>query len=370
MSIISDFLNSILGTDTNASGTQAGAGDTHPCANCPSDCAIAGDACQICAPFKIKLIDTVYYIDHLDEYMDQYEVTGLSGAAGAITCPYCGAQTQNHQICEYCGSRLSEGSGKIKVSSASEIPNPIMQAQDIIFDRYENVIRQYAKQSAGGDKGFLDELLSSIIGDTTETSSNALGAKMSEAEIKEAASLYGVTVSEYLIGLDNGRYLTLAGRKAAASVSQNIQSDSYTPSAAGIPGLAGIGMFASYLLNNPGHYYTAHHHKPAPHHEPARPQAPFRDDHIRPDRPGSFTQHKEQAPAQKPGTPFSQNLFTQKKRNTSNIKPGGDSWRRSVTTGWRGGPGRNSGGPGRNASGPGRNASGPGRKPGDPGKRR
>lgn len=285
MSILSDLFGGIF--DADGDNTQTSASGTHPCANCPSDCTIAGAACDVCSPYKKKLIDAVYYIDHLDEFKAQYEVTGLTGAASAITCPYCGAQTQNHMVCEYCGSKLSEESGKIKVSSASEIPNPIMQAQDIIFERYETVIKQYASLSQNSDnKGILEEILSAITGDDDDNA-NALGAKMSEAEIREAASLYGVSVSDYLTGLDNGKYLTLAGRKAAASSGLG---DTIAPAATGITGLAGIGLFANQLLNNnsyynrPGYYGRPPHNEPPHHSEPPhytghnRPQSPSRDE--------------------------------------------------------------------------------------------
>ena len=116
------------------------------------------DAFSLCERLEEKLIDAVYYVDHLDEFNAQYEVVGLTGASSAITCPYCGAQTQNHQVCEYCGSKLSEDSGKIKVASASDIPNPIMQAQDIIFERYETVIKQYTAANKTDDDGILDNI--------------------------------------------------------------------------------------------------------------------------------------------------------------------------------------------------------------------
>lgn len=290
MSILSELFGGLFDSD-NESAQNSSSCNTHPCSNCPSDCAIAGSACEVCAPYKKKLIDAVYYIDHLDEFRDQYEVTGLTGADSAVTCPHCGAQSRNHYVCEYCGSKLSEDSGKIKIASASDIPNPIMQAQDIIYERYEAVIKKYSSADRDDDKGLLSELISSITGDDDDSDANALGAKMSEAEIKEAASLYGVSVSDYLTGLDNGKYLTLAGRKAAASMGSG---DSYTPSASGIAGLAGVGLFTNYLLHKRhSHYAPVHHYD----HDPYRRPEP-RDDHRRQD---SFT-HRPETPAQRPGT--------------------------------------------------------------------
>ena len=78
--------------------------------------------------------------------------------------------------------------------------------------------------------------------DSGSEGENPLGAKMSETEIKEAAALYGISVSTYLTGLDNGKYLTLAGKKA-------LDSGSYSnASATVVPGIAGIGALAGALL--------------------------------------------------------------------------------------------------------------------------
>ena len=99
MSILSELFGSLFGDGEQQSSAVPLA--THPCSNCPSDCAIAGEACEICAPYKKRLIDAIYYVDHLDEFRAQYEVTGLGGTTGAITCPFCGAPTENHYVCEY-----------------------------------------------------------------------------------------------------------------------------------------------------------------------------------------------------------------------------------------------------------------------------
>lgn len=164
-----------------------------------------------------------------------------------------------------------------------------MQAQDIIFERYETVIKQYTAANKTDDDGILDNILDVLTGTIDDDSdSNSMGAKMSEAEIKEAASLYGVSVGEYLTGLDNGKYLTLAGRKAAASSSSS-SADSFTPAAAGVAGIAGIGAFANYLFNDHSHYHRPDHY--------SRPDR--RDDYVRPQnppRPGG------PAPSQRPGS--------------------------------------------------------------------
>lgn len=235
MSILSNLFDSLTGKNKEQTVTE------RPCSNCPSDCAIAGEACAVCEPYKKKLIDVLYYVDHLDEFLAKYEVADLSKDQVA-NCPYCGARSSDPLVCEYCGSKLSDGVGKIKVEKASDIPNPIMQAQNIIFERAECVIKQYSETEASA-KGILSELLASVFGSSAEETENPLGAKMSEAEIKEAAGLYGVGIAEYLEGLDNGKYLTLAGKKTLGS---NTASDT----SAAIPGVAGVGALAAALLGN------------------------------------------------------------------------------------------------------------------------
>ena len=250
MSIISDFFEKLMGSDEEKKTFD------RPCSNCPADCALAGEACDVCEPYKKKLIDTVYHVDHLEDYYDRYEIVpdAQSNVSGTVHCPFCGANSADVHICEYCGSRLSEGpvsSGKIRVASASEIPNPIMEAQDIIWDRYDAVVNKYSRQERSSSGGFLSDLVSQLIGTEGEkTAESALGAQMSESEVKEAAALYGVGVGDYLTGLDNGKYLTLSGKKAADEQSK---SSSYTPASFGIPGMAGIGMFADALFNERYH---------------------------------------------------------------------------------------------------------------------
>ncbi len=249
MSLINDFLEKVTGLDLD--GSDSPKTTERPCSNCPANCAIAGTACQVCAPYKRKLIDAVYHVDHIDEYYDRYEVvsTPAEVSRGTTHCPFCGANSEDPYTCEYCGSRLAEkpaSSGKIQVSSASEIPNPIMEAQNIIWERYAAVIKKSADGSPSSG-GFLSDLVSMFTGSDEDKDRSALGAKMSEAEIREAALLYHVSVGDYLTGLDNGKYLTLSGKKA---VDAQRQSSSAPQSSAGIPGLASIGMLAAELLSS------------------------------------------------------------------------------------------------------------------------
>lgn len=293
MSIINDLLEKITGLDLDGSDSQKKTVE-RPCANCPSDCAIAGTACAVCEPYKKKLIDAVYHVDHLDDYYAQYEVVSKpqTTAGGTTHCTHCGANSANPYICEYCGSQLSEApvsSGKIQVSAASEIPNPITQAQDIIWERYAAVVGKSTTEKTSSGS-FLSDLFSSIVGtsDETETES-ALGAKMSEAEIKEAASLYGVSVGDYLTGLDNGKYLTLSGKKEADA--QGVSS-SVTPASIGLPGMAAIGMMAGSIFSSSS--------RRRPDRIPQRPQQTvYRDTSSRPAQPQRKPEHtpEESRPA-------------------------------------------------------------------------
>jgi hypothetical protein len=157
--------------------------------------------------YKEKLIDAIYWVEHIDELRDRYVVTG-GVSAGTVTCPHCGAPSEDRATCTYCGAQISAGEGRIYVASASEIPNPILDAQDIIFDRYAAVGGRYAAQESSGLLGGLLELLTGCA-----DADGAMGNKMTEEEIREAAGLYGVLRGRiYLTGLDSGRYMTWRGR--------------------------------------------------------------------------------------------------------------------------------------------------------------
>ncbi len=309
MSIINDILEKITGLDLDGSDSKETVVE-RPCANCPSNCAIAGTACSVCEPYKKRLIDAVYHVNHLDEYYAQFEVvsTPQISTGGTTHCTHCGANSSDPYICEYCGSQLSEApasSGKIQVSAASEIPNPIMQAQDIIWERYDTLMKQFSTiglKSSMVKGSLIGDLVSQLFSsDESEEETSTLGAKMSEAEIREASDLYHVSVGDYLTGLDNGKYLTLKGKKAAdaQSVSSSVPASSYTPASIGLPGMAAIGMFASSMFSNSGsrHPQSSQHHPSQPVYRdvPSRPsqsQNQFRmpsgsSEHQRPSRPES-----------------------------------------------------------------------------------
>ena len=113
------FLESLFGSFTDSDDSSS-ASVQHPCSNCPSNCAVYPEACPVCQPYKEKMIDALYNVEHKDEILAKYEVVGTSDAAatGFITCPYCGGQSANPYVCEYCDSKLQDGSAKVKVSSA------------------------------------------------------------------------------------------------------------------------------------------------------------------------------------------------------------------------------------------------------------
>ncbi len=223
MSFLETLLNSMAGD------VDEPAGDL-PCANCPSGCSLAPDHCAACQPYKEKLIDALYHVEHMDEFLARYEVVE-SLPAGLTECPHCGAPSDNAFACSYCGMQLRESDGKIRVTSASEIPNPILQAQDIIFERYQNIVQPCTASAAVGGGDLLSTLASLLLGEVSEQGQATLGSKMTVDEIKEAASICGVSVSSYLTGLDNGKYATLAGLKRAAAMDSNVQPQSF-----GIPG--------------------------------------------------------------------------------------------------------------------------------------
>ena len=245
MSLLSGLLQQLIGSDAEEPIIE------RPCSNCPSNCAIAGQgACPECEPYKRQLIDQIYHIDHLEEFYARYEVIGTTSnsVSGTVICPVCGARSANPYVCEYCDTPFAdapESSGKIRVERASDIPNPIMDAQNIIFERYEAVTKKYT--SSKESRSLLGDLFDALTGGDDDEDSS-LGAKMSEAEIKEAAELYKMSIGDYLTGLDNGTCLTLKGKKAADQQAQ-FSSAASEPASFGLPGIAGIGLLSSALIH-------------------------------------------------------------------------------------------------------------------------
>ena len=186
-----------------------------PCANCESDCRYCPGACGECRPLKEALSDSLYTVDHLNEHYSKYIVVNEGTDVGTVLCPACNAANPSYNaVCDYCGSAIRGGSGKIPVKSARDIPDPILEAQDIIYERNE-VIMNYASS----DDGVVDAISGIFVSGSGST--DRLGNKMSVSEIKAAASSYGVTLSEYLQGLDNGVYLTYTALKEKTDAFSN-----------------------------------------------------------------------------------------------------------------------------------------------------
>ena len=245
----------------------------HPCANCPSSCTIAPQACQVCKPFKAQMIDAIYRVEHKEEIISQYVVTGTSSQEGTVVCPNCGGHSENHYVCEYCGSKLQDGIGKIQVASAADIPNPVLEAQDIIFQRYD-AVRSFAGADSGygmedalsgiSSKGLFSSIFDALLGADNDSSSDSksIGMKMTESEIEEMAKYYGVSVSDYLTGLDNGKYLTLSNKAAAARAEEKYAQSSSSGSQGGsllgdIAGMAGVMGLGSMLFGGSTYNKTA-----------------------------------------------------------------------------------------------------------------
>ena len=259
MSLLGDFFKSLFGIKDKKKQVDL------PCSNCPSGCSIAPEACEVCKPYKTQLLDVLYYADDIDAFRARYEVVGESASSGTYECPYCGAPSANPYTCEYCGMSIKEDNGKIRVARASDIPNPILQAQDIIWERYENIVDGYDDDESSG--GLLSAIAELFTGSSYNSQGNPLGSKMSEADIKEAAKLYGVKISEYLTGLDNGRYKTLKAKKQEDAYSSFTSSSSSSFSNAGSGlglGTAALGLFSMPTFTGSHNFSVQHYSVPHP----------------------------------------------------------------------------------------------------------
>ena len=260
MSLLGDFFKSLFGIKDEKKQADL------PCSNCPSGCSIAPEACEVCKPYKTQLLDVLYYADDIDAFRARYEVVGESASSGTYECPYCGAPSANPYTCEYCGMSIKEDNGKIRVARASDIPNPILQAQDIIWERYENIVDGYDDDESSG--GLLSAIAELFTGSSYNSQGNPLGSKMSEEDIKEAAKLYGVKISEYLTGLDNGRYKTLKAKKqedAYSSFTSSSSSFSNAGSGLGL-GAATLGLFSMPTFTGSHNFSVQHYSVPHPNH--------------------------------------------------------------------------------------------------------
>ena len=259
MSILNNLINA-LGKDGNS--------EPKPCRNCPADCSVYPAACAECRPCKEKLTELLYDVEHLDAYYDRYEVVPAGTQSGTVNCPACGAPNPaSAAACEFCGTQLREGSAKIQVASALDIPDPIQLAEDVIFER--RAIEE--KFSSGG--GLLDSISDLLSGNT-----DAFGSRMTTDEVKTIAAEYNVTVAAYLQGLDNGTYLT-----ASAKQKQDSAAQSAAAYAAPIAGAA---------ANRPANDYRPRPRTDAPMRRPDPP----RHDYRRPEPPHGPGRREAQYP--------------------------------------------------------------------------
>jgi len=299
--------------------------------------------------YQNQLTDILYWVDHLDEFESKYEVISTDSASGSVTCPYCGANTANPYICEYCGSTLQQSDGKIRVTKASEIPSPILEAQDLIFEHHKA-----EEASAEESESTASTILNTLLGTTTEET-ETLGKKMTVDEIKEMAEYYDVSVSAYLRGLDSGKYLTLSKKESASS------STSYDSTASTVT-TAATGTLAGALLGTAlSSYKSKRTYAPLP-------KPPVDDNRIENARPSDMV---------RPASSHNASIGHQEARHDSlnarpNMQDAPNSGRISNTSSRpSGGPGmsgRNSqGGPGPSGNHGGPQGGGPG---GGPGQRR
>ena len=278
------FLKNLFGEISSGSTSTV----EHPCSNCPSFCSICPDACSVCKPYKEKMIDAIYNVEHKDEILAKYEVTGTTASEDKkVVCPACGGTSANPYECEYCGTKLSEGTEKIQVASAKDLPNPVLDAQDIIFDRY-NAISQYVDNNKGlldsllDGNGLFSSVLNAFAGVTSGSSQDAMGCKMTEDEINDMANYYGVSVSAYLTGLDNGKYHTLTAKNTESAYA-NQGSSSGLGLGAGLAGLAAAGLGVAGVASKIGHS----NHGPEPRHNNPDHQMGRPDSHGGMGGPGS-----------------------------------------------------------------------------------
>ena len=338
MSILESIFGGLFGDDDTQGTTTARV--EHPCQNCPSNCQLYPNACSVCQPYKEQMIDALYWVEHKDELKDQYEVVGVNNMnSGSTVCPYCGGPSNDPYICEYCGSQLQEGTGKIRVASAADIPNPVLNAQDIIFDRYHAVSGFAGADSAYGlegalsginSEGLLSSIFNALMGSDTSTESVTIGNKMTEKEIESMADFYDVSVSEYLDGLDNGKFFTLSNKDISVKAEEtyvNSQSSS-DDSLFGLGGLGGglagaMGLGSLLFGGNKYNKEAAKDYKPNYSYSYTRPQsydkkpAPIMPTTVNQKKVASsarktmMAQHKQAASAlPKAGTPVMEKKVT------------------------------------------------------------
>ena len=94
-------------------------------------------------------------------------------------------------------------------------------------------------------------------------SSGVTVIKMTEAEIREAAELYKLSVADYLAGLDNGTCLNLTLKKQQLQ-SEAAQQAMFGSTGAGLGGVAVLGAAGSLFGGGAAYGQNGYHRPPQP----------------------------------------------------------------------------------------------------------
>lgn len=197
----------------NATGLSLGG---KPYSTCPLACFIAPEACEECKSYKEALKEVLEDVENPEAYYSNFILDPDAMPGGERECWYCGAPALGvARECEYCGSDLGNGKSLIRVQSKNEIPDPIVKAVNIIYERQKMAARYHKEKGSGGlVKGLLG------LGGIATMKMNAFDKPMTVQEVKETAKSYNVSVCTYLSGLDTGTYMTKAGKANEAMMNQ------------------------------------------------------------------------------------------------------------------------------------------------------
>ena len=202
-----------------------------PYNSCPPLCTSFPDACMECGEYNKKLEKVLFNVEHADTFFSNYVIDPSAPPGGERECYNCGAPVDvNDTECPYCGEGLSNGLSPIRVRSETDVPSPVLEAQDIILAKKE-MLQNFQKQK-NASNGFLGTL-ASMATNLSDKMGNL--QKMTLSEIQETAAAYGVSVHTYLVGLDRGTYLTKAGKAsqdAIEKMNQQMQAQNAARAAA------------------------------------------------------------------------------------------------------------------------------------------
>lgn len=200
------FNDGLLGIIGNSPAND----ENKPFPDCPVLCYVHPMACSECSVIKKKINDALERLENKDLVYSGYVIDPNAAPGGERECATCGAPASASDTeCEYCGADLTDGRSPIRIRNASDLPNPAMEAQDLIFER-RAVEKRYIKEKNSAAKGVLGTLVG--IGMSLGSTMSGVDQKMSMTELQEMADSYGVSLYSYLKGLDAGQYLTKKGK--------------------------------------------------------------------------------------------------------------------------------------------------------------